>query len=332
MYREEIHEGAVLTRISSSHLRVGTFEYARHALPQEDFMKLIRYALERHDPDLAGSETPAVELLQRVLQRQAKLICEWMRVGFIHGVMNTDNMSVAGETFDYGPCAFMNAFDPATVFSSIDTQGRYAFGNQPKIAHWNLSRLAGALLPAIDSDEDKAVEKATEILDRFPPLFEKQWVQMMGEKLGFTELQASARPRVDHFLQRLREIRADYTNSFLALQGDLTDETLLLTADSPSGGLSAFHQIKKEWEEMLQEARISKKEAIARMRKVNPVAIPRNHLVEEALDQATKERNMDLFQTLLEIVQIPYHFEGDPSAWQKPPTGGDQGYKTFCGT
>lgn len=332
VYREEIHEGAILTRISSSHLRVGTFEYARHALSPDEMITLIRYALERHDPDLAGSETPAEDLLRRVLQRQAELVTDWMRVGFIHGVMNTDNMSVAGETFDYGPCAFMNSFDPATVFSSIDTHGRYAFGNQPKIAHWNLSRLAGALLPAISRDEEKAVEKATEILNLFPETFEKVWLKMMGRKFGFPELPASDRPWVDRFLQKLMEIRADYTNSFLLLQGDLRDTSLLFSFGATEESVHAFQQLREEWNQKREEAGISADEARKRMRRVNPAVIPRNYLVEEALERATKERNMDLFYELLDVVRRPYSFDGDPTPWQKPPADGDQGYKTFCGT
>ena len=332
VFREVIHEGAVLTRVSSSHIRVGTFQYARHALPAEKFGELIRYTIQRHDPDLAGSETPAADLLVRVMERQAALVAQWMQVGFIHGVMNTDNMSLAGETFDYGPCAFMNAYDPGTVFSSIDEHGRYAFGNQPQVAHWNLSRFAEALLPAIDPDEKTAIDKANDLLHRFTGMFESRWMEMMGGKLGFPELASSDRPWVDELLEQLRELRADYTNSFLALQGDLVDEALLLTAGSPQDALSRFSGIREQWQDRLRDAGIPMEEAVARMRAANPAVIPRNHLVENALEEAVQHNRMDSFDALLKVLRNPARCSDEPARWQAPPPDGDGGYQTFCGT
>ena len=332
VFREVIHEGAVLTRVSSSHIRVGTFQYARLALPAERFGELIRYTIQRHDPDLAGSDTPASDLLVRVMERQAALVARWMQVGFIHGVMNTDNTSLAGETFDYGPCAFMNACDPGTVFSSIDSHGRYAFGNQPQIAHWNLSRLAEALLPAIDPDEKAAIDKANDLLGRFPGMFEPRWMDMMARKLGFPGLEVSDRPWVDGLLEQLRDIRADYTNSFLTLQGDLVDEALLLTAGSPRDALERFGGIREQWQARLRDAGIPLEEAVARMRTANQAVIPRNHLVEAALEEAVRHRRMDSFDALLTVLRNPWECRDEPARWQAPPPDGDGGYQTFCGT
>ncbi len=332
VFREVIHEGAVLTRVSSSHIRVGTFQYARHALPAERFGELIRYTIRRHDPDLAASETPAADLLVRVMERQAALVARWLQVGFIHGVMNTDNMSLAGETFDYGPCAFMNAYDPGTVFSSIDSHGRYAFGNQPQIAHWNLSRLAEALLPAIDTDEKAAIDKANDLLHRFTGMFETRWMEMMALKLGFPGLDVSDRPWVDGLLEQFRELRADYTNSFLALQGDLVDEGLLLTVGSPRDALERFGRIREQWQARLRDADIPLEEAAARMRAVNPAVIPRNHLVENALEETVQHRRMDSFHALLAVLRNPWECRAEPARWQAPPPDGDGGYRTFCGT
>ena len=332
VFREVIHVGAVLTRVSSSHIRVGTFQYARLALPAERFSELIRYTIRRHDPDLAESETPAADLLVRVMERQAALVARWMQVGFIHGVMNTDNMSLAGETFDYGPCAFMNAYDPGTVFSSIDAHGRYAFGNQPQIAHWNLSRLAEALLPAIDADEKAAIDKANDLLRRFTGMFESRWMDMMARKLGFPGLEASDRPWVDGLLEQLRDMRADYTNSFLALQGDLVDEALLLNADSPREALDRFGRIREQWQARLRDMGIPMEEAAARMRTANPAVIPRNHLVEDALEEAVQHNRMEPFDSLLTVLRNPWECRDEPARWQAPPPDGDGGYQTFCGT
>ncbi len=332
VFREVVHEGAVLTRVSSSHIRVGTFQYARLALPAERFSELIRYTIRRHDPDLAESETPAADLLVRVMERQAALVARWMQVGFIHGVMNTDNMSLAGETFDYGPCAFMNAYDPGTVFSSIDAHGRYAFGNQPQIAHWNLSRLAEALLPAIDADEKAAIDKANDLLRRFTGMFESRWMDMMARKLGFPGLEASDRPWVDGLLEQLRDMRADYTNSFLALQGDLVDEALLLNADSPREALDRFGRIREQWQARLRDMGIPMEEAAARMRTANPAVIPRNHLVEDALEEAVQHNRMEPFDSLLTVLRNPWECRDEPARWQAPPPDGEGGYQTFCGT
>lgn len=332
VFRDVIHDGAVLTRVSSSHIRVGTFQYARIALSAERFNELIRYTIRRHDPDLADSENPATDLLVRVMERQAALVSQWMQVGFIHGVMNTDNMSLAGETFDYGPCAFINAYDPGTVFSSIDRQGRYAFGNQPQIVHWNLSRLAEALLPAIDPDENMAIDKANDLLHRFTTMYECRWMEMMARKFGFPGCKASERPFLEDLLGQLKEIRADYTNSFQALQGDLADEALLLTAASPRDARNRFRAIRKQWRDRLRDAGVPVDEAVVRMRQVNPALVPRNHLVENALEEAVQHNRMKSFDALRSALQNPWECRAEPARWQSPPPEGEDRYQTFCGT
>lgn len=226
VFREEIQAGAVLTRIMKSHIRVGTFEYARQFLKTEELERLTQYTLNRHYPAARIQQNAALTLLEKVLHQQAWLIAQWMRVGFIHGVMNTDNMSIAGETFDYGPCAFINSYDPTKAFSSIDTNGRYAFGNQPNIAHWNLSCLANALLPIIDSDTDKAVKMATEVLNQFPALYTQFYTATMAAKIGFDENRISNEviALLKELMQWMQTEQADYTNTFLTIEGALQPE------------------------------------------------------------------------------------------------------------
>ncbi|MFN9110972.1 MAG: protein adenylyltransferase SelO, partial [Bacteroidota bacterium] len=209
--RQELHEGAILTRVASSHIRVGTFEYAAHLQGKDTLRALFDYTIERHYPHLKEKENPALALLTEVMQRQIALITEWMRVGFIHGVMNTDNMSIACETIDYGPCAFMNTYHPDTVFSSIDTKGRYAYGNQPAIAHWNIGCLASALLELIDDNQDTAVEKAKALLQTFPELFRKEWYQILGRKTGLIDPDDTEKRMIDELLEIMKIHQADYT-------------------------------------------------------------------------------------------------------------------------
>lgn len=326
VYREEIHEGAVLTRIMKSHMRVGSFEYVRHYLTKDDLLTYTRYALNRHYPDAANHEMPAVALLKAVLVQQVNLIVQWMRVGFIHGVMNTDNMSIAGETFDYGPCAFINGYDPAKVFSSIDTNGRYAFGNQPGIAHWNLSCLANALLPIIDDDTDKAVAKAKEVLDLFPSLYTQAYTEMMAAKIGFNAASCSNEvvDLIKSLLNWMKTESADYTNTFLTIQQALVDDKI---------NQSAFFQ---DWLSqrnlLLGQHGISLSQAQQLMKPNNPLVIPRNHLVEAVLDQVVLRGNTEGFNALLSILQSPYQMYDAIAEYQTPPPNGDGFYATYCGT
>ena len=324
VYRERVHEGAVLTRIAASHIRVGTFEYVKHMLDDTALHKLVSYTLHRHYPDIPEGPNPGLTLLDALMERQLDLIVHWMRVGFIHGVMNTDNMSMAGETIDYGPCAFMNAYRPGTVFSSIDTHGRYAYANQPPVAQWNLAVLAGTLLTQIDPKEETAIKRAQLLLNSFPERYLSKWQRMMNAKLGLTDLRPEDRSLVDDLLSWMESRSADYTQTFLALELD--------------GKLSEMHPEDTQLQEWLvrwsnrMEAQPGGKEApLESMRSVNPAFIPRNHLVEQALDQAEKG-DLDPLNALLGKVANPYDRSWSTIDDTIVPPGHDDKYQTFCGT
>ena len=324
--RQDIHDGAVLTRIASSHIRVGTFEYAARLDGKETLQALFNYTIERHFSHLKGKDDLALALLNEVMHHQISLIVEWMRVGFIHGVMNTDNMSIAGETIDYGPCAFMNTYHPDTVFSSIDTQGRYAYGNQPYIAQWNLSCLAGALLKLVDEDQNVAIEKVKAILNDFPRLYNNAWYRIMGRKIGIEVMDESVMKLVDELLEWMKLTKADYTTTFLYLM-----ETPL-----PKQAVSIYEEEKfriwqKEWQEKVAVSG-GLHHAQSIMRNLNPVYIARNYLVEAALDAAVYENNYRLFQSMIERLSTPYSFEEGYDEFFLLPERFDHNYKTFCGT
>jgi len=314
--REQISDGAVLTRVAQSHIRVGTFEYARFYTDQlETFTK---YVIKRHDPELLDHENYALAFLKAVMNRQLDLIVDWMRVGFIHGVMNTDNMSIAGETIDYGPCAFMNAYHPKTVFSSIDQNSRYAYGNQPPIAHWNLAILANAILPLIDKDEKKGIAQAEEILHTFPDEYKRRYQAMMFNKLGIINLENSDQKLIEDLVALLAQHQMDYTNFFVSLRYDSIDEKLLQDGK--------FADWKIRWQQA-HERSDNKQTGSELMDKYNPVVIPRNHLVEEVLTQAV-HKDMKPFHDLLSKLSNPYTNQD----LQQVPTGFDQHYQTYCGT
>lgn len=322
--RQEIHEGAVLTRIASSHIRVGTFEYAGRLQEKETIQALFDYTIQRHFPHLKESVHPALAFLNEVMRLQISLIVEWMRVGFIHGVMNTDNMSIAGETIDYGPCSFMNAYHPDTVFSAIDTQGRYAYGNQPAIAQWNLACLAGALLKMIDDDQPRAIEKVKSILNEFPALYNEAWYAMMGRKTGLMNPDAYDKQLVDELLFIMKKHQADYTNTFCYLTEIPVPEHLFYQSEE-------FLSWKSKWEERIA-IKTSKEERITVMKSVNPIYILRNYLVEEALDKFTANQDSDLFDQLLQRMKNPYYYDENDILLQEPPPNGDAQYLTFCNT
>jgi uncharacterized protein YdiU (UPF0061 family) len=320
VYREQIHEGGVLSRVAASHIRVGTFEYARFLGEAENPEALLKYTIQRHYPELLHHPNHALALLEKVMQRQKALVLHWLRVGFIHGVMNTDNMAISGETIDYGPCAFMNAYHPGTVFSSIDTQGRYAFANQPNIVYWNLSVFANALLPLIDGKEEAASAKAQKVLDHFPEDFTKAYFEMMGNKLGIVNPVEEDRDLVNECLRLLAQLQVDYTNFFTALRrgGELIDK---LRQEK------AFETWLLKWEKVrLRGASLA--ESAALMAQTNPVVIPRNHLVEEVLQSAVSG-DMRLFHRLMEELATPYD---DALSLQMVPAKFDESYQTFCGT
>ncbi|MEY4300560.1 MAG: hypothetical protein RIR25_1796 [Verrucomicrobiota bacterium] len=321
--REEMLPGAVLTRVAASHIRVGTFEYASALGDRSLLEALLRHTLERHYPELADAENPALALFNAVLERQASLIARWLCVGFIHGVMNTDNMALSGETIDYGPCAFMDAYDPATVFSSIDRGGRYAYGNQPNIAHWNLARLAEALLPLIDEDRDKAVPAAEEALEKFPARFRVHYLAGLRAKLGlFTEDEQDF-DLVRQFLDLLKAEGADFTESFANLAPSVQED-----ADKFSPAWAGWHQ---NWRARLQAQSQPLVAAAALMRKSNPVIIPRNHRVEEALAAATAG-DYSVMQRLLGVLADPFQETEANISYRGARASGGDPYRTFCGT
>lgn len=314
-------KGAVLTRVAASHIRVGTFEYAAQQ-GEEALRVLANYAISRHYPELMGVSHKYLEFFRSVTDRQAALVARWQLVGFIHGVMNTDNVAISGETIDYGPCAFMNAYDPNTVFSSIDQEGRYAYGNQPHIMQWNLARLADALLPLLDADQDKAVEMATEVLELFPAQFEGYLLAGMQHKLGLQTAEADDVDLIRSLLKWMRKVGADFTNTFrnLSLDG------LPLSDCSLAPEFKAWHE---RWLDRLSREDLPAAQSLMRM--VNPAVIPRNHRVEEALSAAEERDDLSVLHNLLKVLASPYEAKDGLADYQEPPMD-DRSYRTFCGT
>ena len=333
--RERALPGAILTRVAASHIRVGSFQFLAARRDTVGLRRLADHVIARHDPSLAGHEDRHLALLDAVMARQAKLIALWMSVGFIHGVMNTDNMTVSGETIDYGPCAFLEAYDPDTVFSSIDTQGRYAFGNQPGIAQWNLARLAETLLPLIDDDGDRAVMKATAVLERFPERFSQHWLNLHRAKLGLRGEPSddeTDRELVNDLLQLMHEHRIDFTLGFRrlsALLRDMPQDWLALWGEAHG----ASSDWLARWRQRVEAATEPPAEIARRMDATNPLFVPRNHLVENALDAATESDDLRTFERLLAIVTDPYTERPEDARAALPGTPEQTfGYRTFCGT
>ncbi len=326
--RDELLPGAVLTRVASSHLRVGTFQYTAALGDVALLRRLADHAIARHHPDAATDDNPYLSLFERVLDTQAALIARWMLVGFVHGVMNTDNMTISGETIDYGPCAFLDAYDPATVFSSIDHAGRYAFGNQPRVGQWNLARLAEALLPLIDADQEAAVAAATEVLTTYPDRYERHWRAGMRAKIGLTGAPDAADPLIDDLPALLAAQRVDFTafhrSLSSAVRGDAAPMRSLLTDPSALDGWTG------RWHAALATA--GEPGAIAdAMDRVNPAYIPRNQHVEEALTAATGGDPAP-FRRLGEVLAHPFDERPGFEAYAAPAPPEFGSYTTFCGT
>ena len=315
--REGPQPGAVLARVAASHLRVGTFEYAAAAGDPAQLQALTDYAIQRHHPDAAQAERPALALLRAVARAQARLIVDWMSVGFIHGVMNTDNMTISGETIDYGPCAFMDEFDPATRFSSIDHGGRYAYGNQPGIAQWNLARLAEALLPLIDDDQKQAVDLATGVLGEFGELYNELALERISAKLGLVQPDADI---VEGCLRLLHEQKVDFTAFFRALSA------------GTAADLFADGDAYRAWAEKREQQLPADRDAMrVDMDALNPAYIPRNHVVERALAKATLG-DLGEVQRILEAMSAPYAVRPGFDDLAAPDPDGGFGFATFCGT
>ena len=333
--RERVLPGAVLTRIAASHLRVGTFEYFAAQRDTEGIRILADYAIARHYPDAARAKNPYRALLDAVIARQAKLVAQWMLLGFIHGVMNTDNTSISGETIDYGPCAFMEAYDPATVFSSIDHHGRYAYGNQPRVALWNLTRLAEALLPVLvqeEGSEEAALASANEALAAFPVLFEISRLAGLRRKLGlFTERDGDA-ALVQDLLERMTTNRADFTLTFRRLCDAAADPGYDSGVRALFTDPGSYDSWSTAWRARLEQEPVSGEERATAMRKVNPAFIPRNHMVEAALSAAVERRDFPPFEELLEVVSRPYEERPGSERYGMPAGPEESVTETFCGT
>jgi serine/tyrosine/threonine adenylyltransferase len=320
--RENLLSGAILTRVASSHIRVGTFQYIAAKQNIEDLNILVDYTINRHYPEIKLSKNKALDLLNLVMERQCQLVVDWMRVGFIHGVMNTDNMAISGETIDYGPCAFMDHYSPKTVFSSIDKLGRYSFANQPPIIKWNLSRFAECLIPLIDKDEDTAIRIATEIIDNFEKIYKNKWLNMMRDKLGLFGDDTNDIELINGLLSWMENNKADYTNTFCYLMN-------IKVHDSEIYNDKNFINWLDIWKKRSLMNNGSKEKQLDIMQGVNPSVIPRNHKVEEALTAANDD-NLKVMNKLLSVLNKPYDNQKDIEEYQSPTENKE--YQTFCGT
>lgn len=321
--REEALPGAILTRVASSHLRVGTFEFA--ATKGEHYLKtLLDYSVNRHYPELNGSKTKALGFIQAIIKRQADLIVHWMRVGFIHGVMNTDNMTISGEGIDYGPCAFMEAYRERTVFSSIDQMGRYSYSNQPVIAQWNISRLAETLLPFIDSDINRAIELAQEAINEFPEIYKNKWLEMMRQKLGLFGKQPEDERLISDLLNWMERNSADYNRTFHSLSQKEAPKDEIFNK-------IPFKNWLDSWQSRLQDNSQDIEKSIELRKSTNPAVIPRNHKIEEVLE-AANQKNYGPLEDILAALDEPYNDRPTLKPYQDSPNPSERVYQTFCGT
>jgi Uncharacterized conserved protein len=323
--RETVQPGAILTRVAASHLRVGTFQYVAKWGNVEELRTLADYTLQRHFPEGETDENRYLFLLKEVIKLQAALIAKWQLVGFIHGVMNTDNMALSGETIDYGPCAFMDVYDPMTVFSSIDIYGRYAYVNQPYIAEWNLTRFAETLLPLLHVDMEQAVKLAQDAVSDFPKLYHTNWLTGMRAKLGIFNEEPEDESLIEGFLSMMQKHRADYTNTFRALTLDRLEDTDLYTS-------AEFTEWYKIWQERLGRQKELKESSFQLMRNSNPVLIPRNHRVEEALEAAVNQGDYSVMKRFLDALSSPYAYSPEQEHYSTLREPSSCPYRTFCGT
>lgn len=323
--RETEQPGAVLTRVAASHLRVGTFQYAAARGVTGELKALADYTLQRHYPEAEGTANRYLSLLHEVIKRQAALIAKWQLAGFVHGVMNTDNMALSGETIDYGPCAFLDTYNLDTVFSSIDREGRYAYGNQPNIAAWNLARFAETLLPLLHDDESQAVQLAEEAISDYTELYYENWLAGMRAKLGIFNEEQQDESLIEELLGMMQKHRADYTNTFRALTLGKTEEMVLF-------GTEEFAGWQKQWEARLGRQEQSQDASRQLMRSSNPALIPRNHRVEEALEAAAERDDYSVMKRFLEVLSNPYAYSPEQEEYSTLPESCSSPYRTFCGT
>ena len=320
--RDEVLPGAILTRVAKSHIRVGTFQFASTLNDINKLKALADYTIDRHYPECKAKDNPYLAFLNAVIERQASLISQWMHVGFIHGVMNTDNMSISGETIDYGPCAFMDRYHPETVFSSIDRQGRYAYLNQPPIAQWNLARFAETLIPLIDHNADKSIELASQSVNNFSDQFQTAWLKGMRQKLGLFNEEGSDIELINELLVLMQKNKADYTLTFRHLSSD----AILKDAIFKDASFKVWY---KNWLHCIQKQKEGEETSRLKMLKHNPAVIPRNYLVEKALSLAVADQDYKFLNDLIAALLKPYE---DSHVFSEPPIEEDKSYKTFCGT
>ena len=320
--RDEVLPGAILTRVAKSHIRVGTFQFASTLNDINKLKALADYTIDRHYPECKAKDNPYLAFLNAVIERQALLISQWMHVGFIHGVMNTDNMSISGETIDYGPCAFMDRYHPETVFSSIDRQGRYAYSNQPPIAQWNLARFAETLIPLIDHNADKSIELASQSVNNFSDQFQIAWLKGMRQKLGLFNEEGSDIELINELLVLMQKNKADYTLTFRHLSSDAILKDAIFKDTS-------FKVWYKNWLHCIQKQKEGEETSRLKMLKYNPAVIPRNYLVEKALSLAVADQDYKFLNDLIAALLKPYE---DSHVFSEPPIEEDKSYKTFCGT
>ena len=322
--RERIEKGGILTRIASSHIRVGTFQYASRFTSYNDLKALADYTIKRHYSEGEEKENPYLYLLEEVIKKQAYLISKWIQVGFVHGVMNTDNVAISGETIDYGPCAFMDTYDPETVFSSIDYQGRYAYGNQPYIIAWNLARFSETLIPLLSDNEEEAIHMAQESIAKFNDIYKENYILGMSKKIGLFNIEDNDEELIYELLNLMYKYKSDYTNTFRNLTLGKKDNIIMFETEE-------FSNWNNKWRERLSKQNKSKEE-IKLMKSMNPSIIPRNHRVEEAIEAAVKNDDYTLIKNLLNVLSNPYDYTVDKEEYAELPKPSNVPYRTFCGT
>jgi uncharacterized protein YdiU (UPF0061 family) len=332
VYREQILPGAVFTRVAASHIRVGTFQFFAARGDMESVKTLADYVIDRHYPELKEDEKPYPSLFKAVAARQAALIAKWLHIGFIHGVMNTDNMTISGETIDFGPCAFLDAYDPKKVFSSIDQFGRYAYANQPAIGQWNLARLAETLVPLFDPVADTAVNLANDVLTEYGSIFQNHWLDGMRRKIGLSTAEDGDLGLVQSLLTLMHKGNADYTLTFRRLAVSAEDARADVQLSNLFGNPEALAPWLTEWRGRLEREPQQPAECAKAMRAVNPAFIPRNHRVEQAIEAAIDNADFSLFEALLDVTARPYDDQPQHVNYAEPPKPGEEVLQTFCGT
>jgi len=332
VYREQILPGAVFTRVAASHIRVGTFQFFAARGDMESVKTLADYVIDRHYPELKDDEKPYPSLFKAVAARQAALVARWLHIGFIHGVMNTDNMTISGETIDFGPCAFMDTYDPKKVFSSIDQFGRYAYANQPAIGQWNLARLAETLVPLFDPVADRAVNLANGVLTEYGSIFQNHWLDGMRRKIGLSMAEDGDLELVQSLLTLMHKGNADFTLTFRRLAASAEDAKADAQLLSLFGNPEALAPWLTDWRRRLERESQQPAERAQTMRAVNPAFIPRNHRVEQAIEAAIDGADFSLFEALLDVTAKPYDAQPQSASYAEPPKPGEEVLQTFCGT